>query len=370
MKILYSCLSKSWGGMEMYTLTAMKQLLKRGIEVHLLCFKGSTLNKEAIGQGCKVYTSTASSYFHPGEISMLAKLLRKEKFDLIHTHASKDLWLLTPAMKLSGRKLPLFLTKHVGSYIAKKDMLHRWIYSSVTRAFAISNVIKKNLLDTCPLTEDKIVLLHDGIDMKKFHPGAANASEVRAELGIKPEEIVLGMSARLSAGKGHEEYLQALAGLRQEFPLCRGIIVGEASYGEESYAAKIKALAGELKLDNVLFVGYRKDTVRMYAAMDIFVFPSHSEAFGMALVEAMAMGKPSVCTNSDGVPDIAVANETSFLFIKQNAKDLEDKLRVLMRSKELQNRFSLNAAARARKLFDLEILTDRVIDLYKENLLP
>ena len=354
--------------MEMYTLTAMRQLLTRGIEVHLLCFEGSTLQKEAREQGLTVYSSTASSYFHPKEIYTVSKLLRAEKFDLIHTHASKDLWLLTPAIKLSGLSLPLFLTKHVGSYIAKKDLLHRWIYSSVTKAFAISNVIKRNLLDTCPLTEDKIILLHDGIDMSRFHPGAANAEEVKKELGIQPGEITLGMTGRFSPGKGHEEYLKAMAGLREEFPHSRGIIVGEASYGETAYGDNIKSMAKELKLDNVLFAGYRKDTERMYAAMDIFVFPSHSEAFGMALVEAMAMGKPSVCTNSDGVPDIAVDNETSFLFTKQSAEDLEEKLRILLRSEELRNTFSRNAVIRARKLFDIEILTDRVIKLYLENM--
>jgi glycosyltransferase involved in cell wall biosynthesis len=368
MKILVSCFSKSWGGMEMYALTTMRYLQKRGIEVHLLCFPESTLHHEATEHNFRIITSTAVSPVHLFGLLKLARHLRREEYDLIHTHASKDLWALTPALQVARLKIPLFLTKHVGSYISKKDLLHRWMYSRVTTAFAISTVIAKNLLDTCPLTPDRIVLLHDGIDLERFSAEKADAAAARKELGIKPDELVLGMTTRFSPGKGHEEFLQAMAGLRSEFPKARGIIVGEASYGEQAYAQKIHNMARELKLDNIIFTGYRKDTERMYAAMDVFVFPSHSEAFGMALVEAMAMGKPSVCSNSDGVPDIAVDNETSLLFAKQDAADLESKLRRLLRDPHMRWVFAENAGKRARSMFDIEILTDRVIAIYKSAL--
>ncbi|MDP3684552.1 MAG: glycosyltransferase, partial [Ignavibacteria bacterium] len=260
MKILYSCLSKSWGGMEMFTLTAIHQLLKRNIEVELLCFENSRLHKEAEKQKIIFHTLKTSGYFHPVQSFKLSRLIRKSKFDLIHTQASKDLWVLVPALKIIGSKIPLFLTKQVGSFIIKKDKLHQWVYSRITYALAISEVIKRNLMDTCPLTEDKILLLHNAVDTKRFDPTKSDNNKVRKEFGFTDDEIVIGMLARFSPGKGHEEVLLAAEKLSKKFSNLRFFIVGEASRGEEAYAIQVKKLADDLQLKNVVFAGFRSDT--------------------------------------------------------------------------------------------------------------
>lgn len=113
------------------------------------------------------------------------------------------------------------------------------------------------------------------------------------------------------------------------------------------------------------FTGFRSDTPEVLAAMDIFVFPSHAEAFGIALVEAMAMGKPSVCANADGVLDIAVEGSTSFLFENRNTNDLIKKLAILIESPDLRKRFSIDSRNRAVENFDIEKLTDDVIHIYE-----
>src|SRR5690606_38227854 len=99
--------------------------------------------------------------------------------------------------------------------------------------------------------------------------------------------------------------------------------------------------------------------------MDIFVFPSHAEAFGIALAEALSMGKPSVCSNSDGILDIAVDNETSFLFENKNSADLTNKIMKLIESPETRKIFGINARKRAVLNFDIEIVTDKIIEIYK-----
>jgi glycosyltransferase involved in cell wall biosynthesis len=99
--------------------------------------------------------------------------------------------------------------------------------------------------------------------------------------------------------------------------------------------------------------------------MDIFAFPSHSEAFGIALVEAMAMKRPSVCSGADGVLDIAVDGETSYLFENKNADDLKSRLKLLIDSKETRIRFGENARKRVIENFDIEIITDRVLKIYQ-----
>lgn len=352
----------------MFTLTAVHQLLKRNIEVELLCFENSRLHKEAEKQKIIYHTLKASGYFHPLQTFKLSRLIDNGKFDLIHTQASKDLWVLVPALKIIGNKIPLFLTKQVGSFIVKKDILHKWIYNRVTYTLAISEVIKRNLTDTCPLTEDKILLLHNAVDTKKFDPGKIDKHKVRKEFAFTDDDIVIGMLARFSPGKGHEEVLLAAEKLSKKFFNLKFFIVGEASRGEEVYANQIKRLADDYQLKNIVFAGFRSDTPEVLAALDIFCFPSHSEAFGIALVEAMAMGIPSVCSNSDGILDIAIDGETSLLFERKSGNDLAEKLEQLISSKEKREQFGKSSRERAVKCFDLDFLTEKVISIYEQAL--
>ncbi|HED06152.1 MAG TPA: glycosyltransferase family 1 protein [Ignavibacteria bacterium] len=368
MKILYSCLSKSWGGMEMFTLTAVKQLHERNINVELLCIAESRIHMEANNIGVIIHPLKSSGYLNPFSVLKLALIIQKRKFDLIHTHASKDLWMLVPALKIIKNSIPLILTKHVGSYIVKKDKLHKWLYNRVTFALAISNVIKKNLIATCHLPEDKILLLHDGVDIGKFNPSKINRETVRKEFSITGKELLIGMLARFSPGKGHEEFLSTAKSLNKLYDNLKFMIVGEASRGESKYAESIKSIASEYGLNNIIFTGFRSDIPEVLAAMDIFVFPSHAEAFGIALVEAMAMGKPSVCAKADGVLDIALEDITSYFFKKQNVADLTHKLKLLIESSLQREKFGNAAGRRAAQFFDINVLTGKVIEIYETAL--
>ena len=364
MKVLYSCLSKSWGGMEMYTLTSVKQLLLHNIGVELLCIKGSTLQKEAQSLGIITHSVNSDSYFNPTGIVRIMPLISKGNFDLIHSQASRDLWLLVPVLKLAGSKIPLVFSKHVGSFVVKRDLLHRIIYNRVNLAFAISGVIKKNMIDTTPLPPDKIRLLYNCIDVNRFDPANARRTEIRNEFNVSESELLIGMMARFSPGKGHEEFLGAAKILKETYNNLKFVIVGKASYGEEDYERKIKELAAKSGLSDVIFTGFRKDTLNVLSAMDIFVFPSHAEAFGIALIEAMAMQLPTVASNADGVLDITIDGETGYLFENKNVNDLCGKISRLIKSREDRIKFGKAGRKRVIDKFNIEKQTTEIIDIY------
>lgn len=349
----------------MFTLTAVKQLLKNNQSVELLCLAESRIHIEANNMGLIIHPVKAAGYFHPFTILKIAALIKKSRFDLVHTQASKDLWLLVPALNLVKKKIPLIITKQVGSFIKKKDVLHKWIYNRVTYALAISRVIEKNLIETTPLKKEKILLLHNGIDIKKFDPAKGERKKIRDEFNVSDNELLIGMLARFSPGKGHEEFLYAAKELNAQYKNLIFMVVGEASRGEDEYANDIKKLALKYELFNINFTGFRSDTKDVLSAMDIFVFPSHAEAFGIALAEAMAMGIPSVCSDSDGVLDIAVDGETSFLFKNKDAGDLTIKLEKMITSSEKRKTFGENSRRRAIQYFDIDILTTKVLEIYK-----
>jgi glycosyltransferase involved in cell wall biosynthesis len=366
MKLLYSCLSKSWGGLEMFTLTSIQQLLKRDIAVELICSADSRIHIEANNMGIMLHPVKASGYFQPIAAFRISLLLRNNKYSLVHTQASKDLWLLVPSLFLAKIKIPLFLTKQMGSFIVKKDFLHSQLYKRVRKVFAISSAIKQNLIETTSVKSQNILIVPNGINISRFNPKKVDCNKVRNEFGISAEEIVIGMLARFTPGKGHEEFLWAAKELNKEYKNLRYLIVGEPSRGEVEYAEKIKQQVSDYKLDNLIFTGFRGDTPEVLGAMDIFAFPSHSEAFGIALVEAMAMRKPSVCSKAEGVLDIAVDNETSYLFENKNAADLKSKLKMLIEYKETRISFGENARRRVIENFDIEIITDKVVKIYSE----
>ena len=368
MNILYSCLSQSWGGMELFALTAVKQLQNRGHDVELICYKDSRIHREAKGMVIETHPFKFASYFHLLQVRRLKKILKRGEYDIIHTQFSKDLFLIIPAVKWAGLDTPVFLTKQVGSYIIKKDFVHRWIYRRLTCAFAISEVIKKNLFETCPLEPAQVRLLHNGVDTIKFNPLISDREKVRKEYNIGDDDVVMGMLARFSPGKGHEEFLTAARELTKKYRHLKFMIVGEASRGEDEYAGHIKGMAKEYIPDNVIFTGFRKDTPDVLHAMDIFVFPSHSEAFGIALIEAMAMERASVASRTDGILDIAIDGETSLLFEKGNPEDLRGKLEMLIENRELREKMGKAARKRTIENFEIELLTQRVIDYYKEYL--
>ena len=368
MKILYSCLSKSWGGLEMFTLTSIQQLLNRDIAVELICSADSRIHIEANNLGIMLHPLKAGGYFHPITTFRISLLIKNSDYSLVHTQASKDLWLLVPALFLAGSKIPVFLTKQVGSFIVKKDILHNQLYRRIKKIFAISTVIKQNLTQTTPVKTNDIIIVPNGIDTKKFDPEKVNDKKVRKEFNITSEEIVIGMLARFTPGKGHEEFLWAASELNKEYKNLRFMVVGEPSRGESEYANKIKQLATEYGIKNIIFTGFRGDTPEVLAALDIFAFPSHSEAFGIALVEAMAMKKPSVCSNAEGILDIAIDNYTSYLFENKNSSDLKSKLKMLIESKETRISFGENARKRVVENFDIEIITDKVVDIYQEEI--
>jgi glycosyltransferase involved in cell wall biosynthesis len=365
MKILITCLSKSWGGLEMYSLTMALQLQKRNIDVHLLCSPNSRLSKEAEINNFVVHRSEYNHYFHPEKIFKFIKLHQNERFDIIHCMDTKDLWLIVPALHFGRSDTPLIISKQVGSSIIKKDFLHRFLYKRVDYAIAISEVIKSNLIETTILTQEKIVLLHDATDTTKFDPSTIDHNKIRNEYNIRNNELLIGMMARFTPGKGHEEFLYASQKLLAKYNNIKFMIIGEPSKGESKYAEGIRLLAEKLGIiNNVYFTGYRSDIPEVLGALDIFVFPSRAEAFGLALIEAMSMGIPSVCTNYGGVLDIVVDGSTSYLFQKENADSLADKVELFIESALLRELFGKAARQRIIEFFDLNVFTSRLINLY------
>jgi glycosyltransferase involved in cell wall biosynthesis len=363
LRILQTCFSNSWGGLEIQALEVSLKLQARGHSVWLACRKGSRLQDEATARGLATLPLAVSGYLHPGIVWQLAHFIKANDVDIIHSQLSKDIATVVPAMKLSRRTVPIILSKRVGSYLSKRDLLHRLTYAHVDMAMAISSVIHKNVLETTPLPPERVMTLHDAIDLEEFSLQRVSGDAVRSALGISSSLVLVGFVGRFSPGKGHEEFIQAAQSLAASHPNVHFLIVGEASFGEEEYAERIRGSARGLE-GRLTFTGYRKDIPAVMAALDIFAFPSHAESFGVVLIEAMAMERPVVSTNCDGVLDIVIDGETGIYVHPRNAPELAKAIARLIEDPLLRQRMGKAGRRRVEEMFDQKKQISRIEEVY------
>ncbi len=363
--ILQTCFSPSWGGLEMQALELSEGLRDRGHRIVLATQPGSRLAREAVLRGLSVVLFDVTGYAHPVLAWRLHTTLLAYDIDIVHCQHSRDLATVVPALHMTRKPIPLVLSKRVGSYIRKKDPFHRFTHRRIGVVLAISEVIHRNVIETTPVPPERVLTLHDAVDTERFSPATTDHFAVRREAGIPDDAVVVGFVGRFSPGKGVEELLHAAQRVTQRHPHVRFLVAGETSHGEESYGQSIHDLAGQLGLqDSVVFMGYRNDVPAVMAGFDILAFPSHAESFGVVLIEAMAMGKPVVSTNCDGVLDIVVDGVTGIYVPPKDAGALAEGLERLAADPTLRRQMGNAGRARVLQLFDRKVQLDKLEQVY------
>jgi glycosyltransferase involved in cell wall biosynthesis len=364
-KIIISCGSYSWGGLEITALESALKLSSLGHQTKLACAKSSKLEAEAKSNGVHTFPVFSNDIGLIASVLKLRNIINEIKPDVIHTHLSHDLWVIVPALRLSRSKAKLFLTKHMASGVSKNDFFHRYLYKRVNKIFAVSNYIKASVLSTCPVAEDSVIVLPDGIDLQKFNPRNYNKPQIKKQIKLPDNKVIVGILGRMTPGKGHEEFLNAAKIINEAYPgKVFYLVVGSASFGEDEYEKKIRTLANELNLKNILFSGFRADTTEMLSAMDILAFPSHNESFGITLLEAMAMKLPVAASGNAGVLDIVVNNETGLLVEPKNHAELAQAIVKLINDPVLRETLGKAGRKRAEDKFDFNDIINKIVGRY------
>lgn len=338
LKVVHVCSSPSWGGMEMIVARLALLQKKAGYEVSVVSARDAALSAKCRELGLNCHVIPGIKYWPIAFPGFVAKM-KEQAPDIIHVHYSKDLNLAIPAKKIiSGR---VVFTKHIGSYITKKDPWHRFIYANVDKATAISQLIKKNLLETTPLSDDKTNIVYLGTDTEKFRPDTNRKSFLRKELDLPAGTLLIGMMGRMSYGKGYEDFIEMAVTLKSKNG--KFVFIGGHSKNEDAYGKKIEDYIKRELGESAHLTGFREDRERYLQALDIFVFPSYAESFGLALTEAMACGLPCAAYGKDGVLDIIDDHRDGLLAEARNVKDLADRVNELISDKPLREKLGLAA---------------------------
>lgn len=188
-------------------------------------------------------------------------------------------------------------------------------------------------------------------------PLPMSRQELRQRLGLPPGPLV-GVFSRLAHWKGQHVLIEALAKL----PGAHCIIVGDALFGEQDYAAELRKQVGELGLgDRVHFLGHRGDVPLLMQAVDAMVHPSiDPEPFGRTLVEAMLAGVPVIATDAGAAPDILEHGRAGMLVPPGDARALAEALDAVLAEPEILKPQLDYASRRARTHYSLGRMLDSI----------
>ncbi len=303
----------------------------------------------------------------------LYRLLRRERFDIIHTHTPKGGLLGQYAALLA--RVPLRVHTIHGLYFPGfMRPSQRWMYvwlERITLAFSHHNFSQNPEDIPVAIAErisapDRLEQIGNGIAMRRFDPARVSADErrrARAELGIEDGQLLVGMVARLVAEKGYEEAFRAARMIKDRVPAARFVFVG--AFEDKPDAIAPDALARHGIADVAQFLGHRRDVERLYAAMDVFMLPSHREGFPRAVMEAAAMGLPCVATDVRGCRQCVEPEVTGLLVPARDPAALAAALERLLRSPEDRARMGAAGRQKAVREFDETRIIAAILGAYR-----
>ncbi len=298
------------------------------------------------------------------------RLLRKGRFDLVHTHTSKAGILGRIAARLAG--VPHIVhTPHgqaFNGYVGKGMirlfvLLERRVATFTDRIIGLTDQEIRDNLERGIGEPEQFVNIPSGIDLKPFEASQRAAGEVKASLGLLPSARLIGSVGRLDQVKGHTYLLDAFTMLAPRFPDLHLVLVGD---GELRVDLQSRAAEAGLA-DRVHFLGWREDIPALLHAFDLFVFPSLSEGMGRALVEAMAAGLPIVASNVCGIPEVLAQGEAGYLVEPASAASLATGIERLLLDPSQRRRLAKAARERARA-YSIETMLHRIEAVYQSVL--
>ncbi len=200
-------------------------------------------------------------------------------------------------------------------------------------------------------------IVPNGVDMERFRPAPEAAAALRAELGLRPEHLLMTVAGRLQPSKGQHLFLEAAALVASAVPEARFLVVGGALFGMHGdYPDQLRAQAAGLDFsDKVIFAGNRADMPAVYAASDVIAMTSVlPEGFGRVVIEAMAVERPVLVARAGGATELFVEGQSGLGYEPGNAAELSEKMIALCRDADLRGRLGETARRRATELYSAE----------------
>jgi glycosyltransferase involved in cell wall biosynthesis len=330
--------------------------------VSLVSLRKKDLSEDTLEQEGIDVTYLHKSKFDPSTWRALGRVFEAKRADIVHLHG----YGATTFGRLAAatRGIPVLLHEHANHTTTPwfQQIADRILapYTDLAIGVSASTAEFVTRARLVPAERTKVVYL--GVPLDEFArprtPEEIRAA--RAALGVAPETCLLGTITRLMPSKGNRYLVEAMPAILSQLPHARTFIVGEGEL-----QADLEARARGLGLgDRLVFAGFRKDVAAALSAFDVVVFPSLWEGTPLTAFEALAMGKPIVSTDADGLKDILTPERDALMVPRENAQALADAVVRLVRDPDLAARLG----ARARETgaqYDIQAFVRKMERLYE-----
>ena len=356
------------GGQVRYVMSLAVAFRDRGHRVAIGCRAESVLARRAREAGIPLYDGFQ---FRRGlrlgawirDIRLLRRLLREQRFDLLHVNGSQDHWVAAFAKLLGGAFPALLRTRH-NTYRVPVHFVNAFLNRRLTdHQICVCEEVRENLASLPVFDATRMCAIHNGVDPVLYRADATLRDAARKELGYAPDDFVFGIAARLNKAKGHEFLFRAAACLRDAYPRMRLLLLGDGEL-----EAPLHGLARELQIEErVCFAGFREDMPRMTQAFDAGVLPSiDCDTSSFSLKEEMAAGKPVIASDYGGLKEIVRDGVEGLVVPAGTHEPLAEAMRRLMDDPALCE--ALGSAGRERVLreFSLDVFADRTLAVYRQ----
>jgi glycosyltransferase involved in cell wall biosynthesis len=281
---------------------------------------------------------------------------------MIHVN---DIWWVPHTVKAVASRIsnPVPIVAHVRQEI-EPAKVRRYELDRADAVIAISRQIEQSLI-AGGVSGNNVRTVYSGIDLSKKQP-SHDSQAIRQMIGVPDGAVLIGTIANLFPRKGYEVMLRAFPAIVRAVSTVHYVIVGS---DDNDYADRLKRLAHELKIaDRVHIVGFQDPVQPFLAALDLYAHPALMEGFGIAVVEAMAMGKAVVATTTGGLPEVVAQGETGLLVPPGDVESLAETVVSLLQDRVRREQMGNRGMARAHERFSLDASVAQVERLYREVL--
>jgi glycosyltransferase involved in cell wall biosynthesis len=329
--------------------------------VSLLSLRKRDLSEEPLEALGIDITYLERSKFDPMTLPALLKVIDRKRPDILHLHGygATTFGRIAAAM----RHLPTILHEHANLTDTPwfQKVADRLLEPYTDIALAVSRSTADFVIAARLVPPSKVKVVYLGVPLDEFsrERSAAEIGRARQDLGIGPDDFAIGTITRLHESKGNSFLIAAAARVVRERPEARFFVVGEGPL-----LGDLEAQAAQLGLsDRVTFAGFRRDVPATLSAFDLSVFPSLWEGTPLTAFEALAMGKPIIATDADGLLDVLTPGHDAVVVAKRDAVALADKIVWAMDHPD--ERARLGAAARATgRQYDIGAFVHKMERLY------
>lgn len=294
----------------------------------------------------------------------LRRELMENPADILHAHSPYPAGIARLVVRTLPRRLRprIVYTLHNtwGSFSRLTRLLNGLTYGLDSADIAVSRIVNDTLT---PRRRERTEVLVHGIQLDEARSQMGKRASIRSELGVAPDEFVVGTIANFRAQKDYPNLLEAALLLKQRDVPIRIIAVGQGPLEEE-----MRALHDSMALgDRVLLLGQRDDAVAVLGACDAFVMASKNEGLPVAIMEALALGLPICATSVGGIPEAVTDGVEGQLVPPSDPESLASALTRLATEPVLREQLAAGARESGER-YDIRTAVTRIEEIYREVL--